>query len=320
MERIRDTIKLDSSLPWTETLTVTYPETIEVDHEDDLERELALCVALSSPFFFKPKRYLRYKQALHGAEAARNLATQHSLPWTRPSDYFAEMVKNDAHMERIRQRLLDEKADMKRSEQKKKEREGKKYGKQIQIEKIKEREKSKKEVEERLKALKRSTLPDFFSFHHQPLIANRFQNVKTVWAMKMVTHSTSRSKMPLQIDQTKSPGTGQVLQNQVLKCLETDGTASSALEEKESDQNKIHEKVQRISILGANVLEAREDPLVRVKRLQSHKDQERADGKRLADDHSAHIPTRLCLSCAIFYINIILHLSIEKELTLYENN
>ena len=34
MERIRDTIKLDPSLPWTETLTVTYPETIEVDHED----------------------------------------------------------------------------------------------------------------------------------------------------------------------------------------------------------------------------------------------------------------------------------------------
>ena len=67
------------------------------------------------------------------------------------------MVKSDAHMERIRQRLLDEGASIKRSEEKRKEREGKKYGKQIQMEKLKEREKSKKEMEDRLKGLKRST-------------------------------------------------------------------------------------------------------------------------------------------------------------------
>jgi rRNA-processing protein EBP2 len=39
---------------------------------------------------------------------------------------------------------------------KRKEREGKKFGKQVQVEKLKEREKSKKEMEERLKSLKRS--------------------------------------------------------------------------------------------------------------------------------------------------------------------
>lgn len=66
------------------------------------------------------------------------------------------MVKSDAHMERIRQRLLDEDAAMKKSENKRKEREGKKFGKQVQIEKQKEREKNKKELEERLKGLKRS--------------------------------------------------------------------------------------------------------------------------------------------------------------------
>jgi rRNA-processing protein EBP2 len=42
LERIRDTIKLDPSLPWTETLTVSFPETIDVDLDDDLNRELAL--------------------------------------------------------------------------------------------------------------------------------------------------------------------------------------------------------------------------------------------------------------------------------------
>ena len=146
-------------MPWTETLTMTYPETIDVDVDDDLNRELALYVLILIKNPVDPLNeplLCSYKQALHSANAARSLAAKHNFPFTRPADYFAEMVKTDAHMERIRQRLLDEKAEMKRSEQKKKEREGKKYGKQIQIEKIKERERSKKEVEERLKALKRS--------------------------------------------------------------------------------------------------------------------------------------------------------------------
>lgn len=65
-------------------------------------------------------------------------------------------------MERIRQRLLNESASIKKSEEKRKEREGKKFGKQVQIEKLKEREKSKKEMEERLKNLKRSKFVPFF--------------------------------------------------------------------------------------------------------------------------------------------------------------
>ncbi|KAF7331657.1 hypothetical protein MKEN_00045400 [Mycena kentingensis (nom. inval.)] len=138
LARIRDTIALDPSLPWTETLVLSYPQNIDVDVNDDLNRELAF-----------------YKQALHGANAARALATKHNFPFTRPSDYFAEMVKSDSHMERIRQRLLDERAGIKKSEDKRREREGKKFGKQVQIEKLKERERSKKEMEERLKGLKR---------------------------------------------------------------------------------------------------------------------------------------------------------------------
>jgi len=138
LKRIRKTIQLDPSLPWTETLSVSYPEIIDVDVNDDLNREVAF-----------------YKQALHSANTARSLAARHNFPFTRPSDYFAEMVKSDSHMERIRQRLLDESAGIKKGEEKRREREGKKFGKQVQIEKLKEREKSKKDMEERLKSLKR---------------------------------------------------------------------------------------------------------------------------------------------------------------------
>ena len=62
-------------------------------------------------------------------------------------------------MERIRQRLLDESAGIAKSEARRREREGKKVGKQVQLEKLKERERSKKDMEERLKGLKRSASP-----------------------------------------------------------------------------------------------------------------------------------------------------------------
>ena len=101
-----------------------------------------------------------YKQALHSAGHAKQLAAKSfpNFPWTRPSDYFAEMVKSDTHMERIRTKLLDETAAIKKSEDAKKQRNLKKYGKQIQIDRLKERQKEKRDMLEKVKSLKRSEL------------------------------------------------------------------------------------------------------------------------------------------------------------------
>ncbi len=44
---------------------------------------------------------------------------------------FAEMVKTDAHIEHIRWRLLDESADIAKSEARQRQREDKKTGKQV---------------------------------------------------------------------------------------------------------------------------------------------------------------------------------------------
>ncbi|KAF8326985.1 eukaryotic rRNA processing protein EBP2-domain-containing protein [Cantharellus anzutake] len=139
LQRIRETIKLDPSLPWTDHLTLTYPEPLGITNpDDDLPRELAF-----------------YKQALYCANEAKSLAKKYSLPFSRPSDYFAEMVKSDSHMERIRQGLLNESAGIQKSEEARKQRELKKFGKQVQVEKLKERQKTKKDMEDRLKSLKR---------------------------------------------------------------------------------------------------------------------------------------------------------------------
>lgn len=85
----------------------------------------------------------------------RQLVLAANVPFSRPNDYFAEMVKTDEHMERIRQRLLDESAGIKASENAKRQRELKKYGKQIQTEKLLERQKSKRDMEDKVNSLKR---------------------------------------------------------------------------------------------------------------------------------------------------------------------
>lgn len=92
-------------------------------------------------------------------------------------------------MERIRQRLLDETASIKKSEDKRKEREGKKYGKQVQIEKVKERERSKKDMEERLKGLKRSPSV-FWSEIIFILTYYGLKNGRTAWTSQTLTTTT----------------------------------------------------------------------------------------------------------------------------------
>ncbi|KAK9687527.1 rRNA-processing protein EBP2 [Basidiobolus ranarum] len=130
-------IKLD--LPWIETQAITSSEPLVVeDVSNDLKRELAF-----------------YNQALEAAKEARTRITDAGIPFTRPDDYFAEMVKSDEHMQRVRQRLLDESQSIKASEEARKQRDLKKFGKKVQVEKIKERQMQKTQELEKIKAVKR---------------------------------------------------------------------------------------------------------------------------------------------------------------------
>lgn len=99
-----------------------------------------------------------YKQALWAAQRAEQLFDAEGLPFHRPDDYFAEMLKTDAHMAGVRQTLLDEQAGIKASEDARKLRQQKKFGKQVQVERIKERQKEKKAIGDRLDSLKKSEL------------------------------------------------------------------------------------------------------------------------------------------------------------------
>jgi len=114
---------------WEETLAITSSAPTEVENvDDDLGRELAF-----------------YNQALSATVSAIHRFDASGTSWLRPPDYFAEMVKTDEHMAKIKDRLMHEQQQIEQAEERRKAREQKAYSKQVQAEKQKERQQSKKQ-------------------------------------------------------------------------------------------------------------------------------------------------------------------------------
>jgi rRNA-processing protein EBP2 len=115
-----------------ETLTLVNEEDDEVDLEnidvnDDLATELAM-----------------YKLALKSVKASREKFKEMNIDYFRPKDYYADMVKSDELMSKVRQKLLFEKQKMETFEQRKKAQEYRKNSKQLQAQKIKEKSAKKR--------------------------------------------------------------------------------------------------------------------------------------------------------------------------------
>ena len=83
------------------------------------------------------------------------------------------MLKTDEHMEKIRQKLLDEQAGIKASDNAKRQRELKKFGKQVQVNKLREREKSKRDLDDKVKAFKKSGPPFLLALLRRSLPASQ---------------------------------------------------------------------------------------------------------------------------------------------------
>jgi rRNA-processing protein EBP2 len=109
------------------------------DVSDDLQRELAF-----------------YSQGLEAARQGRTRLRAEGVAFSRPKDYFAEMVKEDAHMEKIKAKLVEEASNKKAAAEARKLRDLKKFGKKVQVAKLQERQKEKRETLDKIKNLKRS--------------------------------------------------------------------------------------------------------------------------------------------------------------------
>lgn len=134
----------DASTPFATHQTVASSESTAAkieDISDDLNRELQL-----------------YAQSLEAAKKARALLRAEGLPFSRPKDYFAEMLKDDGHMEKVKAKLVEEATAKKAAAEARKLRDLKKFGKQVQVAKLQERQKQKRETLEKIKSLKKSML------------------------------------------------------------------------------------------------------------------------------------------------------------------
>ena len=56
-------------------------------------------------------------KALLGAQSSIQILQDKGVPWLRPPDYYAEMVKSDGHMANIKQRLVYEQKQIAEAEE-----------------------------------------------------------------------------------------------------------------------------------------------------------------------------------------------------------
>uniref|UniRef100_A0AC34GTM5 rRNA-processing protein EBP2 n=1 Tax=Panagrolaimus sp. ES5 TaxID=591445 RepID=A0AC34GTM5_9BILA len=111
--------QMKSSGSWIKTVAVTASKDLifDQDIDNDFEREA-----------------LFYKQAQDGARQALAKLKQLNIPVARPADYFAEMVKSDSHMHRVRNVLLNKQKEKDRRDTVRRLRTEKKFASKVQKE------------------------------------------------------------------------------------------------------------------------------------------------------------------------------------------
>lgn len=125
-------------MPWAESFSIIAETPLPfgvgaavgnpLDVHDDLKREVAF-----------------YNMALEAANMARKLCHDANVPFSRPEDFFAEMVKTDDHMAKVKDRLIFETKKMDAVVQRKSNKEQKLRAKEAHANKIAEKSKKKKE-------------------------------------------------------------------------------------------------------------------------------------------------------------------------------
>ncbi|RWS25657.1 hypothetical protein B4U80_10085 [Leptotrombidium deliense] len=94
----------------------------------------------------------------------------------RPEDYFAEMVKSDEHMKRMRTKLIAKQSAIERSEKARRLRQEKKMGKEVQKEILMKRQKEKKQLMENVKKFKKGE--ESLDFLNEPQKQQQKKNSK----------------------------------------------------------------------------------------------------------------------------------------------
>ncbi|CAG9537418.1 unnamed protein product [Cercopithifilaria johnstoni] len=122
--------KFKKNLPWLETLDVTVnnDQVGKKALDNDFEREIIF-----------------YKQAEKAVQIAVSRLREMDVKISRPTDYYAEMVKSDRHMQKVRQRMAEVEESKQKLEAIRRIREEKKFAAKVQ-KKVMERKQSEKKI------------------------------------------------------------------------------------------------------------------------------------------------------------------------------
>jgi rRNA-processing protein EBP2 len=128
-----------TDLPFIESYELCEFDIELQDDNDDLAREMAF-----------------YNQSMQAVTAGRERLKQLGVPLRRPDDYFAENIKTDVHMARIKDKLLLEKKKMDAFEQRLHREKNRKFNKQLQeLKKQEKQDKTKGAIEDFTKLRKK---------------------------------------------------------------------------------------------------------------------------------------------------------------------
>jgi len=135
-DKLEEISKQTKNFPFIEILSKSTKQRMSIKNvDDDLKREMIF-----------------YDNALSVAkETINDLAKTDPAVIQRPNDYYAEMLKSDHHMSRVKGRILMEKKKISHVEDRKRNQRLKKYHKQVMVEKQKnENKKQAQSVEDEI--------------------------------------------------------------------------------------------------------------------------------------------------------------------------
>ncbi|EUB56392.1 putative rRNA-processing protein EBP2 [Echinococcus granulosus] len=142
--------QISKSFPWIERLdvvTVPAPPPKDTDLENDFAK-----VDPNDDF---KREALFYRVAQAAVLEAIPKLHELGIPTKRPNDYFAEMIKSDSHMAKVREHIVVSKKRLEMRERARQLREQRKFGKQQQKEILEARRLEKKKHMQTLKAAKK---------------------------------------------------------------------------------------------------------------------------------------------------------------------
>lgn len=137
LDKLED-ISWPQHVDWIDKLSFDVNQDQEVDANDDLTRELVF-----------------YTQALEGTKEAFLKFQSVGRPFLTPAGYNAPMVKNDTHLEKVKDQILAEKNRVEEAEERRKARETEKVAKEVQAQKLKEKAKKEKEEKKYVEKLRK---------------------------------------------------------------------------------------------------------------------------------------------------------------------